>query len=112
MTDRHVVADDQRRAFWIVFVPMRDVAEREILDIRATPDVDGIHVAAQHGIAPDRTVLADADIADDLGRLVQVGTRAYCGLEIEIAGDGHCSLRSEVAGDGPGPATTSRLRHS
>jgi hypothetical protein len=45
-----------------------------VLDIAAGTDADSINVAAYYGHGPDRTVIADDDIADDDRGLVDVDT--------------------------------------
>src|SRR5277367_3017320 len=46
-----------------------------ILHIRVRPDADRVYVSAQHRIHPDRRVLAQHHVADNLRRLVDVTGR-------------------------------------
>jgi isopentenyl phosphate kinase len=50
-----------------------------ILDVGLGTDADGIHIAAEHGIHPNRRVLAKRHVADQLGRKVDVTTGGHLG---------------------------------
>lgn len=45
-----------------------------VLNVGVRTDTDLVYVAAQDGVHPDRHVLAENDVADDLGRLVDVAS--------------------------------------
>ena len=50
------------------------VEDGAVLDIGVGADADGVDIAAQDGVHPDRGVLAEGDIADELGGEIDVGT--------------------------------------
>src|SRR5579863_1092697 len=61
------------------------VEDAVVLDVGVGADADFVHVAAQDGVHPNRRVLAEDDVADDLCRVVDVagggdgGGRAFEG---------------------------------
>jgi hypothetical protein len=66
MPDRDVLADDARDA-------RRDVKQREILHVGVAPHRDvRLLVSAHDGAGPDAHALVEGDVADDLGRDVDV----------------------------------------
>ena len=74
--DGHLVTDDQRVAIRIERPGVGDVQHAAVLHAGARADTDAVHVAADHGQRPDRTVLTQFDVADDHGRSVDEGTLA------------------------------------
>ena len=84
MADGHVVADDERRAVGFVRRPVRHMAHRQVLHVGTAPDHDAVHVAAQHRVAPDRAVITQLHIADDLAGGVQVDAIAEDGGGMEV----------------------------
>ena len=62
VTDGDVVADDQRMRV------VRDMQHAEVLHVRAVPDANVIHIAANDGMKPGAALFAHDDVADDHGR--------------------------------------------
>ena len=89
MADGHVVTDDERRAVGLVRRLVGHMPHGQVLNVAATPDLDAVHIAAQHRVAPDGAVIADPHIADDLAGGVQIDADAESGGGIEIVGEWH-----------------------
>jgi hypothetical protein len=81
VADGHPVADDDGVA---VALAVEDAA---VLHIGAGADADGIHVAAQDGVHPDRRTLAEDHVAKDLRRDVDVATGSDLGRVPPIGSD-------------------------
>lgn len=62
------------------------MAHRQILDVAAAPDLDAVHIPAQHRVAPDGTVVPQFHIADDLAGRVQIDAVAEDGSGVEVVG--------------------------
>jgi hypothetical protein len=58
---------------------VKRVQHHAVLNIRAVADDDFVHVAAQYGVVPDRTVAADGHVAQNDGRLGQKRIFTDCG---------------------------------
>src|ERR1700677_3222209 len=71
------------------------VQHAAILNVRVRADADCVDVAAQDGAHPDRGVLAEDDVANDLRRVVDVATRGNC-RRYSLKGPDHPSLRLDV----------------
>ena len=84
MPDRHIVADDQRRAIGFFLSLVRHMPHRQILYVRAAPDHDAVHIAAQHGVAPDGTVVAEFYVADDLAGGMEINPFTENGGCVEV----------------------------
>ena len=68
---RNVVADDRLRR--VLRLVVDGVEHYAVLDVRAVADDDPVHIAAQYGVVPDRTVAADGHVAQNDGRFGQKG---------------------------------------
>src|SRR5437867_3304420 len=64
MTDRHLIADDQRMRI------VSDVQDAEILNVRPVSDLDEVHVSADDAQKPDTRLRTDDYIADHDCRLL------------------------------------------
>src|SRR5277367_4942529 len=53
-------------------LPAHHVQHRAVLNIRARPDADVVHVAANHAHGPDAGILANRHVADDHRRRIDV----------------------------------------
>ena len=58
-----------------------------VLHVGVGADADGVDVAAQDGVHPDRGVLAEHDVAEDLGGGVDVATGGDLGRMALVAAD-------------------------
>jgi len=58
-----------------------------ILNVGVFPQANGVDVAAKDGVHPDRGVLAEFDVAENLGRDVHVAGFGYAGYPSLIAAD-------------------------
>src|SRR5690242_6360093 len=67
VADRHLVTDAGRVR------PAHHVNHGAVLDIRAIADANRVDVAADDDVHPDAALLADLDIPDYLGALVDIG---------------------------------------
>ncbi len=74
MADGDVLADLQVGAAGAVRPVMGDVQHRAVLHIAARADADAVDVAAHHRHRPQRHVVAQLDIADQLRRRVDIDT--------------------------------------
>jgi len=57
--------------------PAHHVHDTAILDICPSTDPDTVHITAEDGVHPDAAVVADNDVADDLGTLVDKRGRCH-----------------------------------
>jgi len=73
MADRDPVADGHRVE---VALAMQDGT---VLDVGVCPHADGVDVAAKDGVHPNRGVLAEFDIPENLGRDVDIAGFGYAG---------------------------------
>ena len=71
MPHRHIVANDERRTFRLGRRFVGYMAHGQVLHVGPATDHDAVHVAAQHRVAPDGTVVADLHVADDLARRME-----------------------------------------
>ncbi len=51
-----------------------------VLNVRPVTNANVIHVASEDRVAPHRGLLADMNVADDLGALIDVGRRVDAGF--------------------------------
>ena len=63
MPDGDVVADDERMRV------VCDMQHAEVLHVRAVPDANVVHIAANDGMKPGAALFAHDDVADDHGGL-------------------------------------------
>jgi hypothetical protein len=61
--DGDVVADDERMRV------VCDMQHAEVLHVRAVPDANVVHIAANDGMKPGAALFAHHDVADDHGGL-------------------------------------------
>jgi len=89
MADRDIAADEQREAVVGVFARMRHMQDRPVLHIRARADADVVHVAAHDHAGPERSVVAEFDIADQVGGRIDVGVCAEPRQDALVRSDVH-----------------------
>jgi hypothetical protein len=73
--DGSVVADGDPVAHEDRILVALAVEDGAILNVGAGADADGVDIAAQDGVHPDRGALAEHDVADELGGGVDVTAR-------------------------------------
>jgi hypothetical protein len=74
------------------------MAHHEILDVGAASNDDVIDIAAQNGVAPYRGIVAKLNVADDLGRFVEIDSFAQTGRSTKVIGDSHGVISGESEG--------------
>ena len=89
--DRDVVADVQREAVVGVFTCMRHMQDRPVLNVRAGADADVVHVAAHDHAGPERGIIAEFDIADQVRARIDVDVRAEAREDALVGSDVHGS---------------------
>ena len=89
VTDRDVGTDDQRKTGVGVFAGVGHVQDRAVLHIRARTDADVMHVTARDDTGPQRSVLANLDVADHLRRRVDVDVGADARYGALVGSDVH-----------------------
>ena len=83
MADHHVGADEQRVGL------VRHVQHGAVLHVRPRPDADEVDVAAHDGVEPERGVVADLDVARQLGRGGQEDALAEPRADALVGVEGH-----------------------
>ena len=78
VADGDVVADRRRMGSG------HHVHDRPVLNIRAPADADRVHIAPQHRAHPDAALLANLDVPDHLGRLVDECGRVHAGQDTPV----------------------------
>ncbi len=73
MANGDLVAYLQIMAAGAVGAVMGDMQHAMILDVGVAADPDFVHIPADHGKRPDRTVLTDDHVTDDQGRVIDPG---------------------------------------
>jgi hypothetical protein len=94
VANRDVVANRERIAIREVGAFMRDMTHHKVLNIRAIANSNRVHIPADDGIGPNRAVIPDGDIPDDLRAWVDKDMRADSGKRIEILGKWHREILS------------------
>jgi len=84
-----VITDHSRLAARTEPAVVSDVNDRSILDAGARADADALDVSAHDAHWPDRTVLANFDIADDQGSFIDIGGRMDLGRILLKKTNGH-----------------------
>jgi hypothetical protein len=65
------------------------MAHAQILHIRAAPNHDAIHIAAQHRVTPNGSIVGYHHLANDLTGVVQKNIAADDGGSVEVRGKWH-----------------------
>ena len=101
MADGHIVADGQRETLRMKPARMGDVQHTAVLHGHTLADADAVHVAADHRVRPDRTVLPDDDVADDDGAGVDPYTLVNLRSDALVGANG-CHYRDSSFTPRPG----------
>src|SRR5258708_580572 len=68
------------------------VEDRVVLNVRIMADADLLYVAPEDGVHPDARVLADSDVADELGGVVDVTGFRELGSDAFVGADHGCLM--------------------
>ena len=89
VADGDIAADHQREAVVGVFAGVRHVQDRTVLHVRARADADMVHVASHDRAGPERRIVTEFDVADQVRGGVDVHVRAEARQDALIGSDVH-----------------------